>query len=74
LGKLKVLSGKELCKILEIFDFEYIRQKGSHIIMQKKINDSTITIPAPDHKELKQGTLKSIIRKSNIDIQAFLTK
>jgi predicted RNA binding protein YcfA (HicA-like mRNA interferase family) len=74
LGKLKVLSGKELCKILEIFDFKYIRQKGSHIIMQKKINDSTITIPVPDHKELKQGTLKSIIRKSNIDIQVFLTK
>lgn len=74
MGKLKVLSGKELCKILEIFDFEYIRQKGSHIIMQKIINDSTITIPVPDHKEIKQGTLKSIIRKSNIDIQVFLTK
>ncbi len=42
--------------------------------MQKKVNDSTITIPVPDHKEIKQGTLKSIIRKSNIDIQVFLTK
>jgi predicted RNA binding protein YcfA (HicA-like mRNA interferase family) len=74
LGKLRVFSGKELCQILEIFDFEYIRQKGSHIIMQKKLSDTTITIPVPDHKELKQGTLKSIIRKSNIEIQVFLTK
>jgi predicted RNA binding protein YcfA (HicA-like mRNA interferase family) len=29
--------------------------------MQKKHNDTTTTIPVPKHKELKRGTLKSIL-------------
>jgi predicted RNA binding protein YcfA (HicA-like mRNA interferase family) len=33
---LRVLSGREICKILVEHGFEKMRQKGSHIIMQKK--------------------------------------
>jgi predicted RNA binding protein YcfA (HicA-like mRNA interferase family) len=39
--------------------------------MQKKIPDSTITIPVPDHKELKKGTLQSIIRQSGLTRKEF---
>ena len=35
--KLPILSGKEVCKILKKFGFEEIRRKGSHIVIQKKI-------------------------------------
>jgi predicted RNA binding protein YcfA (HicA-like mRNA interferase family) len=66
LGKLKVLSGKEVCKILSLNGFTMIHQRGSHIIMQKKTGDSTITVPVPNHKEIKIGTLHSIIRQSKI--------
>jgi len=69
--KLPVLSGKEVCKILKKFGFEEIRRKGSHIVMQKKIEKGTITIPVPDHKEIKKGTLKSIIRQSRIPFDKF---
>jgi predicted RNA binding protein YcfA (HicA-like mRNA interferase family) len=34
--------------------------------MQKKTPTSTITVPVPDHKEIKIGTLKSIIRQSQL--------
>lgn len=34
--------------------------------MQLKTSDSTITVPVPNHKEIKIGTLKSIIRQSQI--------
>jgi len=37
LDKLKTLSGKEVCSILLAHGFEQVRQKGSHVIMQKKI-------------------------------------
>lgn len=53
MGKLKVLSGKEVCLILLAHGFEPVRQKGSHAIMQKQIGSSTITVPVPQHKELK---------------------
>jgi predicted RNA binding protein YcfA (HicA-like mRNA interferase family) len=74
LGKLRTLSGKEVCKILIIFGFKEVRQKGSHIIMQKSIEDTTITIPVPNHNELKVGTLQSIIRQSGLPKELFLTK
>ena len=34
--------------------------------MQKKTLDSTITVPVPDHKEIRIGTLQSIIRQSQL--------
>ena len=39
--------------------------------MQKKENNRTITIPVPDHKELKKGTLGSIIRQSCLNKDLF---
>jgi predicted RNA binding protein YcfA (HicA-like mRNA interferase family) len=66
LGKLKILSAKEVCKILSKHGFVLIRQKGSHIMMQKKTENSTITVPVPNHSEIKIGTLQSIIRQSGI--------
>jgi predicted RNA binding protein YcfA (HicA-like mRNA interferase family) len=66
LGKLPVLSGKEVCQILSRHGFKEVRRRGSHIVMQKMQPGSTITVPVPDHEELRIGTLQSIIRQSGI--------
>jgi predicted RNA binding protein YcfA (HicA-like mRNA interferase family) len=71
LGKLRLLSGREVCKILSQHDFHQVRQRGSHIVMQKKVGDSTITIPIPDHDELRIGTLQSIVRQSGLQRSLF---
>jgi len=34
--------------------------------MQKRMHDSTITVPVPDHSELRTGTLLSIVRQSGL--------
>ncbi len=71
LGKLKILSGKDVCKLLESNGFQKVRQKGSHIIMQKKIGDSTITVPILNHSQIKIGTLQSIIRQTKLNREIF---
>lgn len=71
MGKLSVLSGQEICEILSRHGFETVRQRGSHIVMQKKSGTSTITVPVPNHKEIKIGTLKSIIRQSKLSPSEF---
>ena len=71
MGKLRILSGQEVCEILANHGFEKIRQRGSHIIMQKKLQSTTITIPIPNHKEISTGTLKSIIRQSKLKSSEF---
>jgi len=53
--------------------FAEVRQRGSHIVMQKQAEGSTITVPVPDHKELRIGTLQSIIRQSGLPRSSFET-
>ena len=72
--KLRVLSGTDVCKILSEHGFARVRQKGSHIIMQKKAGNSTITVPVPEHDELLKGTLLGIIRQSGLPRSIFETK
>jgi predicted RNA binding protein YcfA (HicA-like mRNA interferase family) len=74
LGKLRILSGVEVCKILESDGFQEVRRRGSHVVMQKRTTDSTITIPVPDHKEIRIGTLQSIIRQSKLARYLFEAK
>jgi len=71
LGKLRVLSGREVCKILAAEGFSEVRERGSHIVMQKRSANTTTTVPVPDHSELKAGTLSSIIRQSGLSRSLF---
>jgi predicted RNA binding protein YcfA (HicA-like mRNA interferase family) len=71
LGKLRTLSGKEVCAILRKHGFEEVRQRGSHISMQKKLEGTTVTVPVPNHATLRIGTLLAIIRQSGVARQEF---
>lgn len=66
MGKLRILSGKEVCTILAGEGFAAVRQRGSHIIMQKRESGTTITVPVPNHAAIRVGTLQSIIRQSGL--------
>jgi predicted RNA binding protein YcfA (HicA-like mRNA interferase family) len=66
LGKLRVLSGRDVCKILEAEGFSEVRRRGSHVVMQRRSSNTTTTVPVPDHHQLKAGTLSSIIRQSGL--------
>jgi len=68
---MRVLSGKDVCRILSRHGFIAVRQRGSHVVMQKKLPDTTITVPVPDHPEIRIGTLMSIIRQSGIPRSEF---
>lgn len=45
MGKLRVLSAAEVCRILAENGFVQVRQRGSHIIMQSKLPDTTSMLP-----------------------------
>ena len=71
MGKLRILSGKEVCGILEKHGFVEVRQRGSHIVMQKKLQGTTVSVPVPNHPTLRIGTLQSIIRQSGVTRSEF---
>jgi predicted RNA binding protein YcfA (HicA-like mRNA interferase family) len=71
LGRLRVFSGKDLCRLLSQHGFQQVRQRGSHAVMQKRTETSTVTVPVPMHDEIRIGTLQSIIRQSGLPRRLF---
>jgi hypothetical protein len=49
------------------------RRRASHVVMQKSEPAGTITVPGPDHAELRRGPLRSIIRQSGLEKAEFET-
>ena len=65
--KLPQISGKDLIKIFTKLGFVIIRQRGSHVQLEKIIGNETIKLTVPMHQQLKRGTLSHIIKASKIN-------
>ena len=63
--RLKILSGEDVIKILESFNFAVISQKGSHVKIRRTINKNNQTLTIPNHKELDKGTLRAIFNQAS---------
>lgn len=69
MDRLRVLSGRDARRILVAHGFAEMRRRGSQVVMQKAGRSGTVTIPVPDHGELRAGTLKAIIRLSRSEFE-----
>lgn len=70
MSKLPVISGRELCKMLEKIDYFIDHQTGSHIILRNE-NPPHRRLTVPDHKEIAKGTLRSIIQQAGLTMEEF---
>lgn len=71
MAKLPVLSGNELITALKSAGFKVVRQKGSHVSLQKENNKAVV----PLHRELAKGTLFGILKQCGLtkeDLQALI--
>ena len=63
--KLRVLSGREIVKIVTAFGFSVASQRGSHIKLQRVlVGGSHQTLTVPNHDELDKGTLHAIYQQA----------
>lgn len=70
--KLKLLSSTTVLKILSKQGFQVIRQKGSHISLYKKVDNKSCLVIVPKKKQIKKGTLLSIIKQAGMTKDTFL--
>lgn len=63
--KLPVVSGEEICKVLNKIGYEKEHQTGSHIIL-RNVNPPHRRLTIPNHREIAKGTLMSIIRQAGL--------
>jgi len=65
--KLRVLSGPAICAILIDHGFAPVRERGSHLIMQRRLaTGDSVTVVVPNHREVDRRTLSGIIRQSGL--------
>ena len=70
--KLTRLSGEETINRLERLGFQWVRQRGSHVILKKKTSEGDIGCVVPLHKELAIGTLLGILKQAKLSVEEFL--
>lgn len=64
-----VVSAGDLVSALERQGFRLVRQRGSHLVLQKREPGTTITAVVPNHKELAPGTLRSILKRTGLSVE-----
>jgi len=61
------LSGQKLIRILLRLGFVFQRQRGSHVILRREVPFARVSVP--DHKVLRVGTLRTILREAGISVE-----
>jgi len=60
------MTAKKLEKLIESGGWFFVRQKGSHKIYKHKSIKGIVVIPFHGKKDIPIGTLKSILKKAEI--------
>lgn len=68
--KLPVLSGREVIRALQKVGFLIHHQTGSHVIL-KQTDLPHLRLSVPDHKVIKRGLLRAIIREAGLTREQF---
>ena len=70
---LPIISGREAVRAFEKVGFLLVpgRGKGSHMVMAKTDFPAILTVP--DHRELKRGLLRALIRKAGLGVEEFVS-
>ena len=71
MNSLPVISGRQAIAALRRIGYVVVRQKGSHVRLRNPTDPSRAPVTIPDHKELKSGTLRAIIRDAGLNAEQF---
>ena len=69
--RIPVLSGQEVVRLFEAHGWVSARQASSHLILVREGHRATLSVP--NHKEVANGTLRSLIRKAGLTVVEFLS-
>jgi predicted RNA binding protein YcfA (HicA-like mRNA interferase family) len=71
-GKLPVIDGKRVIRALTKSGFIVDRIVGSHhVLVYSGDPTRTVTVPVHSGRDLKPGTLRSIIRQAGFSVEEF---
>ena len=69
--KVPVLSYEKVVNALQRDGWVVVRQKGSHIRLQKHLHEEILKLTIPAHRPLKKSTLSHILKQARITVDTF---
>ena len=66
------LSYREILRALQRDGWIVLRQRGSHIRLQKHVGQRTLKLTVPAHTPVKRSTLSHIIKQAELEVDSFL--
>lgn len=64
---MKAVSGKRLCRLLELHGWNLARIRGSHHIYTKQGTDIRISVPVHRNATLKRGLQRHLMKLASIE-------
>lgn len=72
MSKVPSLPYTEIVRALERNGWSVIRQRGSHIRLEKASGDAMLRVTVPAHRPVKRSTLSHILKQARLDLEEFL--
>ena len=72
MSKIPSLPYTQIIKALQRDGWIVVRQRGSHIRLQKHVGDELLKITVPAHRPVKRSTLAHILKQARMDVDRFL--
>ncbi len=72
MSKVPNLPYHKIVRALQRDGWVVVRQRGSHIRLQKRTVDGVLKITVPAHRPVKRSTLSHILKQAKIDLDHFL--
>ena len=69
--KVPSLGYERILRALQRDGWVVVRQKGSHIRIQKHIQDKVLKITIPAHRPIKRSTLSHILKQAHLSVDQF---
>ena len=71
MSKVPSLSYKRVINALQRDGWIVIRQKGSHIRLQKRTFNEILKLTVPAHRPIKKTTLSQMIKQARLTVEEF---
>ena len=70
--KVPSLSYDRVVRALQRDGWVVVRQRGSHIRMQKRLATETLKLTVPAHRPIKRSTLAHLLGQARLELDRFL--
>jgi len=71
-SKTPSLPYTKIIRALQRDGWTVVRQRGSHIRLQKRAGDEVWKLTVPAHRPVKRSTLSHILKQAHLDVERFL--